>query len=405
MPEPALSSPILAGENVDLRRNNARLWRLLYAAMFAYRCVLSVLGQTVVARITLLGDASQYQSGLVSGELSSRGLDAAIDSNRQVATELTELVGAIFHSMFGGSPIMINIGFQTIAFVGIVVLLRQLDPRKRGWVFGLMMLPSFALWSSVAGKEAIVVFAMGIIGAAIVRLYDHRRVITVGLVAALSIIYLFRDHFLPAILFILVGTYLSFYARQRAFLALMGGVFSAALLYLLRDRVDTMAFAILPHFSIRDGVLTRDPYWIEKYDVFTKAPYGMFQSFFGPTIGEALIGPLQLLSFAESAVLVLVLVVLVLRGLRSLPVYSLIMAASTTFWILFATYPLGIMNSGTAIRYRTGYLMLIFVVVAFLLSRETFIRWSARTYQREGKTRQAPGDGMPSDSGTRVLPG
>lgn len=405
MPEPAISSPILAGETVDLRRDNARLWGLLYAAMFAYRCALSFLGQTVIAKITLLGDASQYQLGEVPGKLSSRGFDSAIVSNRQVATELTELVGAIFHRMFAGSPIMINIGYQTIAFVGIVVLLRQLEPKNRAWVFGLMMLPSFALWSSVAGKEAIVVWAMGIIGAAIVRLYDHRRVITVGFIAALSIIYLFRDHFLPAILFIVVGTYLSFYIRQRAFLALMGGLFSAALLYLLRDRVDTMAFAILPHFSNRDGVLTRVPFWIEKYDVFKKAPYGMFQSFFGPTIGEASIGPLQLLSFTESTVLVLVLILLVVRGLRSLPVYSLIMGASTTFWILFANYPLGIMNSGSAIRYRTGYLMLIFVVVAFLMSRETFIRWSARTYQREGKTRQAPDNAVTSDSGTRVLPG
>lgn len=144
-----------------------------------------------------------------------------------------------------------------------------------------MLLPSFALWPSVAGKEAIVVFSMGIIGAAIVKLYQRRRFLSIGLGVSLVIIYLFRDHFLPTILFILVGTYVATYARQRAFLAPMGTLLPAGFLYLLRDRLDTTAFAILPHFSIREGVLTRDPYWIEKYYVFAKAPYGIFHRFLG----------------------------------------------------------------------------------------------------------------------------
>lgn len=100
--------------------------------------------------------------------------------------------------------------------------------------------------------------------------------------------------------------------------------------------------------------------------------------------------------------LVLVLGLLVVRGLRTLPVYSLIMAATTTFWILFANYPLGIMNAGTAIRYRTGYLILIFVVAALLLSRETFIRWSAGP---ERTKRRALGDVALSGSGTPVSRG
>jgi hypothetical protein len=49
----------------------------------------------------------------------------------------------------------------------------------------------------------------------------------------------------------------------------------------------------------------------------------------------------------------------------------------TLFWILFTNYPLGIMNPGSAIRYRTGYEILVFVVMVFLLSPNLFVTWRA----------------------------
>ena len=102
----------------------------------------------------------------------------------------------------------------------------------------------------------------------------------------------------------------------------------------------------------------------------------MFLGFFGPTLNEvAFGGPLQLASFIESAVLLAVLALAILRQLPSMPVYSALMGGFSLFWILFATYPLGVMNAGSAIRYRTGYELLIFVLITVIMSRQSYVSW------------------------------
>lgn len=293
-----------------------------------------------------------------------------------------ETIGAVFFLLSGGNQFAINIGFQTIGFVGIVVLLRSVEARTRVWLAALLLLPSFNIWSSVAGKEAVVVLALGVISALIINLYQGRARFRWFYVPAFLTIFILKDQYLPAILFMIVGTMIARHVRQRTFLVLLAGTLSLTPLYLFRQEIDDLAFGMIPHFLGLGS--SREAFWVEQNDVFWRAPVGMFQSFFGPTLAETSLGVLQVFSFVESTVIIGILLVFALRHLPRLPAYMVFMSGFTIFWILFATYPFGIMNPGSAVRYRTGYEMLVFVAIIFLLSRETFVGWRGRATASEG---------------------
>lgn len=369
---------------------NARYsWGIFYLVYWVYRSAYSVIGEVVIARLTSLGDATRYQAStfsILNSDVTSVGF---ITENRAIATQLTESIGAVFFLVSGGNSFAINIGFQTIAFVGIVVLLRTVVSPARIWLAVLLLLPSFNIWSSVAGKEALVVFALGIISSFIIMMYQGRARLRWFHALAFLLVFLLKDHYLPALLFIIGGTFVCRHVRQKSFLVLFGGIVSLVPLYFFRQRVDELAFGMLPHF-LGTGNSTREAFWVSQYDVFYKAPYGMVQGFLGPTLAETSAGILQLSSFVESTLIVAVLVVFTLVRLPRLPAYMVFMSGFTILWILFATYPFGIMNPGSAIRYRTGYEMLVFVAIVFLLSRDTFIGWRGRRGDNEGAVAAPP---------------
>ena len=101
----------------------------------------------------------------------------------------------------------------------------------------------------------------------------------------------------------------------------------------------------------------------------------MFQGFFGPTFEESTQGILQNASFIESSFITSILLFLLLRNLANLPVYAFLIGLISLGWLLFASYPLGIMNAGSAVRYRTGHLLLVFVIFSVVFSREYYGRW------------------------------
>jgi len=251
----------------------------------------------------------------------------------------------------------------------------------------LVLTPSFNLWSSVAGKEALLVYFVGILSAYFVKLYENRGKIGIAEILSVIGIYLFKIHYLPAIFIIYFSIIAGRYVRQKVALVVGGGLLSLAFLYLARDKIDELAFALAPHFLGYGS--SREAFWIEKYDVFYKAPYGMFQGFFGPTLAESATGILQLVSFTESVIIIAALLFLFLRKIPSIPVYSFFVGSGALGWLLFASYPLGILNAGSAVRYRTGHLLLVFIIFAVILSRKHYGRWQKKG-QQEKKVEGSP---------------
>lgn len=353
-------------------------WSYFYLFLFMYRSLFSVLGEVVVMRLTNIGDTVNYQNAdllYTVGLMTTFSIDSLGAVMVIWATLLTEFVGGVFRILFFGNPILINIGFQTITFVGIYLLLRSVEPRVRRPLALLFLSPSFTLWTSIATKESIVVFLICVISTYLVGIYYNRERLGVHHVAAFVLLYIYKPHFLAAVAFLVAGTKIAKAMRQKTAIAVLGIALSMAVLYVYRDAIDRYALQVTEWLSSDKGQSTREPYLVETYDVFVKAPYGMLQSFVGPTVSEASRGVLHLFSFIEAVIMIALLGYFVVRELPRLPVYSLVLGLGTTFWIVFATYPFGMPNPGSAVRYRTDYVVLVFVAVVFLLSRDLYVSW------------------------------
>jgi hypothetical protein len=327
---------------------------------------MSIIGQRVVPQFTGLGDAGSWQQGQFNTDVAWYG-----DSNAIVAN-----LGAILFYMLLGNKVLINLGFQMLAFLGLYRLLIAFDPELRKRLILLLFLPSFSIWTSVAGKEAVLTFAISVICAYFVDLYYNREKIGIIHIICLYLLFAMKSHYLIAIIFVFFISKMSRYTRQPALLVLIGGFVSIAPLYLFRETIDSLSFEILPHF-IGFGRSTREIFWVDQYDVFWKAPYGMYQSFVGPTLQEALNAKnvLHIISYLEGLLLTAIFIFYLCYKIQKLPVYSLLLSLFSIFWILFPNYPFGIMNPGSAIRYRSGYIVFIFFIFSLLMSRRIFENW------------------------------
>jgi len=237
------------------------------------------------------------------------------------------------------------------------------------------MLPSVTVWTSIASKEALLIFMLGIICARIINIYKNQDKLRWYLFVCLFLLYGYKPHYFVPVMFVLCITYTAKYFRQKATVAMLGLICSFGLLYLYRDQFSELANWTNYALSAMGGESGRPPMLVEKYDVFYKAPYGMFLSFFGPTLGE-ISKILHVFTFLESTVIFGTFLFLLLRGLPRLPIYNLVLSFGTVFWIIFANYPLGATNAGTAIRYRSGYILIVIVAIVFLLPRTQYLVWT-----------------------------
>ncbi len=347
-------------------------WGVIYFLLWVYRCIFSVLAELVIARLTSLGDSAQYADTLVERDVGD-SLANAFDSPRHAATALTEGLGSLFANISGGIPFFTNICFQTIAFVGILAVLRATPSRFRLLLLACVMLPSFSIWSSVASKEALLVYAVGMLSALAIRMYSGSYRLTIWHALSLIMVALAKEEYVPALAFLLAGTFVARHVRQHTSLVLWAGLLSLVFLFLFADRLTTMVMTIPLHFENLGN--SRPSFWTEPNDVFAKAPLGMFLAFFGPTFAEATSAPLQMITFVESSLLLATLVIVLLTRLPRMPVYMTLMGGFTLFWIMFAAYPIGAMNAGSAIRYRTSYQLLIFALIIVVMSRSRYKTW------------------------------
>ena len=358
-------------------------WGTFYALFYLYRCAYSVLGQVIVLRLTSVPDTVQYQ-GFTVGQIAAiaaanEGLDLAMQKNANV---LTQIIAALLGGATGGNPILINIGFQTLAFLGMVHLLRGVEVAPRRVLAVLFMTPSFSVWSSIASKEAIVVLLVCILMRYLVDILADRDKLRVRYLIAIVLLYVFKPHFVPAMVFAIVVSKLASYTRRPATFALACAVASVAPLVLLWHWVGETVMFYTRALYREPGLSSRGIQFLQSpEDFFLKAPEGIALSFMGPNLSELGGGPLHFVSYAESlAIVAILLAVFIVRAPR-IPIYSLVVGGFTLFWILIATYPLGVFNPGTAIRYRTDYIIVVFVAVVVLMSRDTYVSWREKRRQ------------------------
>ncbi len=269
-----------------------------------------------------------------------------------------------------------DVAFLSLAFYGIYYPLSRIELTQKQLVFVLLLLslPSFSVWTSVIGKEAVGVFFMGLLLGYIIDVVDGRRwFVNLKEVVGVYLLIIFKPHYAigiahAALLALLRLKFRRWPGLVLTFFVLVMGL-DIGLLYFFRGTIDELSLEIVPHFSPDSASTRPNTIWVNQYDVFYNAPYGMMIGFMGPTIVESLAKPLQGLVLLES--LVAAMGILVLAAAAILPrllvgrlnVLFFSVFLSLFFWVLFVHYPFGALNPGSAIRYRSNFYH-VFVIIS-----------------------------------------
>jgi hypothetical protein len=367
-------------------------WNVFFVFLYLYRVVFSILGHLVVMRLTSIGDTETYQSEGLSKTLlkiQTKDIGDLLQlGDFQLSTLITDWLGSQFFDLLGGNPIMINIAFQTITFVGLVYFILSVPLRSRKILAGLLMLPSFTLWTSIASKECIVTFCVAIISGYLVRQYTSNVRLNVIHVFSIGLLYIFKPHYLIPIAYAWSIQYFGRIVKQKEVLAYLGLFLSLIGLVVFNEKISELSFHVQWTFETVADVRStrRHSFFVDEFDVFFKMPEGFYRSFMGPTLDEIMTSPLHLMTFLESLVLLSVLTLALLARLKDMPIYNFIVSLGITFWVLFPNYPFGVMNAGSAIRYRSGWIILIFLAIAVLSSREIFQVWKNQKVLTGGRS-------------------
>ncbi len=310
----------------------------------------------VFSKLTTLGDTERYLAGPTFGELSFiYNSTAMMDFFAFSLSSVTTQFGA-------------HLFFLTLAFWGVYFPLQKLNLSKAQLTVLLIFLsvPSFGIWTSIVSKESVSVFFMGVILAAFIDIFEGRKIERkILLVISLYLCLIFKPQYMVGIASLAVYLFIvrtfSLKAYGKLFTFLLFVFCSALLLYVMRDYIDMLAVMMPQHFE-SDGSSTREnEIWVDKYDVFFNAPYGMFVAFIGPTFAEALSKPQFFMAFIESSIIVFSFLYLTLKCFlfsimkKKFNIHLFSLFFIVTVWVLFVHYPFGVLNPGSAIRYREGF--------------------------------------------------
>lgn len=346
-----------------------KLWFTFFIVKFVYL----LFSWFILSKYLILGDTARYLSGLTVGVT-----NPFVDS-----TFMMDYVAHFFSVILG--PFLANVPFLLLSFFGIYFPLKKLalNINQLLFVLFLLSLPSFGIWTSLASKESVTVFFLGVI---LGFLIDFSRKVHFKnkfiLYLSIYLCLLFKPQYM-------IGLFsLFFYLFLRRYCFIKGfGQFSVFMLFLflsffvlfiLRHEIDFLSTVIPAHFRA-DAASTRENiFWLEEFDIFKVAPYGMYISFFGPTFREASSSLIHSIVLFESYLFVALLFFAVFyrflndsfKGKFNVFIFSCLVIPLS--WILFVHYPFGLFNPGSAIRYRSGFLGFITIIVFFVLNEKKY---------------------------------
>ena len=295
-------------------------------------------------------------------------------------TIMMEFVGRSLSLYLG--PVFANLPFMLLGFYGIYysVSRLKLNNNQLLWILFLLSFPTFGVYSSIVGKEAVCVFYFGIIGGYLIDVLDKTRVKPKLIeLIAFCLLFFFTPTFSVAIGsvfgFIFISNKLRLTGYGKLILFIFHFLLTIYLFYIYRDFISGMSLEVVKSFSLNVGSTRDNMIFINEYDVFWNAPYGMFIAFWGPTFDEILKKPIQSIAFIESLIIFSFFLFFISRFLSKtlktarLNIYVFSLTVIVIFWILFAHYPTGVLNPGSAIRYRERFYAFLVVFLFYFYSK------------------------------------
>ena len=342
--------------------SNENLIRIL----FCYRILMVFIMNFFIKFFTNRGDTFKYLFANPLDVFKTYGFPLFLDDTYPVMF----FIGAV-HTLLR-YEMLTHIVFSLLAFYGIKRFLDAV-PEKNNKYYKILILmmfsPSFTLWTSVAGKETLIVFAMGIFSAEVVRFFSKEKFrISFLLIIALYLICRVKEQYIPAITLLIVYMKL----RERIKLSwkadffILIAIFAANcfFIYFMRDTFAAYSLKVHNFFRV-EARSTRERVFIEQYDFFKKMPYLLPLALWGPTWSETKISVLHLAVFLENFLFLGVYIYLIkdsfIKIFKKFNIYYqwVFLSVMALGWLFIAHYIQGTMNPGSAIRYRTNLYLLV----------------------------------------------
>jgi hypothetical protein len=352
---------------LKISKKQSFVFNKIWLFYFLIKIFYLVFAVVVYTKFTTLGDTFRYLRGPLAWE----------SSWFYSSTIMMDSFASTFAKLFG--TYLGNFPFLVISFVGVYYPVSKINltTKQLLGVLALLSLPSFGVWTSIASKESVSVFFMGMMLAAYVDIYEHRPIQNKFLFfLSVYLCLVFKPQYIIGVFAIFSFTYLSRKCALNAFVKIflfIAMVFvGSSVLYYFRDIIDELSKMMPAHFSLEAGSTRENTIWVEQYDFFKNAAYGMYIAFVGPTVQEALTKSTHMMAWVESIIILGVFGVLTLKYvltavLRSrVNVMFLCGFTLVTFWILLVHYPFGALNPGSAIRYRESFYAFLVCLFFFM---------------------------------------
>lgn len=323
----------------------------------------------VYSRLSTLGDSGYYMT---------TGLHFSWDTLIN-STSFMSSIGGFFGYFLGGINVLSNLPFTLYSFWIVRWAIRKLELREYVPSYLLLILislPNFCIWTSVCAKELAGLTFSAVYAVLIINFLKGDYKIRGRDILATYLCLMFKPQYFP---FILQGLLYIYFAgkwchsqRSKMILGLVFVGTNCLFLYLIREIINQYAGMMFVHFDMEMAKSTRENIFLADGDFFRYLPWGMFISFWGPTLGEMVEKPLHLIAGTES--LIILSLFLILAG-KFVARFLLLGKVNVTLFfsyfiiitgICFIHYPFGIFNPGSAIRYRTNFLFLFVVLLMYL---------------------------------------
>lgn len=334
-----------------MSRDDKKIFFIVLFSKITY-CIFAIF---VFSRFSQLGDTESYISGhyLYRNDYTSPAF-------------ILSYIGSNFGE-YGSSIFAIVLSSFSIIFL---IKKACLSYRVRMLTLILIFLPSFGMWTSILSKEVLVLFFMSICVGLIIDVHARKKIIpSVFEIISFVLLVSLKPHYSLAIFF----TYLLLVFRRlgvknEVLLAIsilsIVLIIGASIYYI--DDIYRYTQIITNSYFVNGGSTRKNDYWLELFDFFTYAPLGIPKAFIGPTFMEAM----NRMSFMPFFIEGVILLCVILFGSffsvyhrRKINILSLCIFITFTLLLMFTHYPVGIVNPGSSIRYRSG---IIFPMVTFI---------------------------------------
>lgn len=334
----------------------------------------------IFSRFAQLGDSEQYVNAsldLSFGRLTDR-------------TYLTENFFA-FLAMFTGRGFGIHLATSVLVALTIWYVFKPYIKAlpKIFWV--VLLMPLFAIWTSIVGKESLAFCTFLIIVKWIADVIMYNRGNTFHMSCAIVAGAILRPHYLLAYLTVVFIVYLFLYKKEVRLLSgkrlsegiYLSCIFVFAIFFMLlaiqyqgywQPSLDYVMSTSEAYFLSYDGNTNRASIsWRSTGDFIANIYWGIPASIIGPTFGESLQRPMMIPFFIEGVFSFWLIfyffarLVGIARLDRRVRFFLYIAFLPAVCIALLAHYPFGIFNPGTATRYKQSLTPLFYFLPLLLI--------------------------------------